>query len=69
MTEDEMVRQHQRLHGHEFDQTPGDSRGQRRQVCCRPWGCEELDMTSKLNNDKWSLKFEECRYKALLDLC
>ena len=24
MAEDEMVRQHQRLNGHEFEQTPGD---------------------------------------------
>ena len=22
-----------------------EDRGQRRQVCCRPWGCKELDMT------------------------
>ena len=27
--EDEMVRQHHQLNGHEFEQTPGDSRGQR----------------------------------------
>ena len=28
MTEDEMVRQHHLLNGHEFDQTLGDSEGQ-----------------------------------------
>ena len=28
MREDEMVRQHHRLNGHEFEQTPGDSEGQ-----------------------------------------
>ena len=29
MTEDEMVRYHHRLNRHEFEQTPGNSRGQR----------------------------------------
>ena len=28
MTEDEMVGWHHRLHGHEFEQTPGDGEGQ-----------------------------------------
>ena len=28
-TEDEMVGRHHRLNGHEFEQTPGDSEGQR----------------------------------------
>ena len=30
MAEDEMVGWHHRLNGHEFEQTPGDSEGQRR---------------------------------------
>ena len=30
MTENEIVRQHYRLSGHEFEYTLGDSRGQRR---------------------------------------
>ena len=34
--EDEMVRQHHRLNGHEFEQTPGDSKGQGSLVCCSP---------------------------------
>ena len=29
MTEDEMVRQHHQLNGHEFEQSLGDSGGQR----------------------------------------
>ena len=29
MTEEEMVRKHHRLNGHEFEQTPGDSGGYR----------------------------------------
>ena len=36
MTEDKMVGWHHRLNGHEFEQTPGDSEGQRSLVCCRP---------------------------------
>ena len=33
--DDEMVRQHHRLNGHEFEQTLGDSEGQRSLWCCR----------------------------------
>ena len=36
-TEDEMVGWHQRLDGHEFEQTPGDV-GQESLTCCSPWG-------------------------------
>ena len=36
--EDEMVRKHHRLNGHESEQTPRDSEGQRSLVCCSPWG-------------------------------
>ena len=32
--EDEMVREHHRLNGHEFEQTPGDSGGQKRLATC-----------------------------------
>ena len=49
--EDEMVRQHQRLSGHEFEQTLGDSGGQRSLACCTPWGHAESDMTWQLNNN------------------
>jgi len=37
-TEDELVGQHHRLDGHEFEQTPGDSEGQGSLACCSPWG-------------------------------
>ena len=37
-TEDEMVRWHHRLNGHEFEQTPGDSKGQGSLACCSSWG-------------------------------
>ena len=43
MTEDEMVRWHHQLDGHEFEQAPGVSDGQRDLVCCSPWGCKELE--------------------------
>ena len=36
---------HHWLNGHEYEQTPGDSEGQRSLVWCSPWGCKELDMT------------------------
>ena len=41
MTEDEMVRWHYQLDGHEFEQAPevGDGQGS-------PWGRKELDTTS-----------------------
>ena len=51
MTEDEMVRWHRQLNGHEFDQTPGDGDGQRGLACYSPWGRKESDTTERLNND------------------
>ena len=36
--------------GHEFEQTPGDSEGQRSLACCSPWGSQESDTTEQLNN-------------------
>ena len=45
MTEDETVRLHHQINGHEFDQTPGDGKGQGSLVCCSPWGCKKSDTT------------------------
>ena len=45
VTEDEMVVWYHWLNGHEFEQIPGDSEGQRSLACCSPWGCQEWDMT------------------------
>ena len=42
-----MFRQHQRLNGHESEQTLGDSEGQRSVQCYSPWGRKELDMTQQ----------------------
>ena len=38
MTEYEMVGWHHWLNGHAFEQAPGDGEGQKRPVCCSPWG-------------------------------
>ena len=40
-----MVGWHHRLSGHDFEQTPEDSEGQGRLVCCSPWDRKGLDMT------------------------
>ena len=45
MTEDEMVKWHHRLDGHEFEQSLGDGEGQGSLACCSLWGCKELDTT------------------------
>ena len=45
MTVDEMVGQHHRFDGQEFEQAPGVGDGQGGLVCCSPWGHKELDMT------------------------
>ena len=44
-----MIRCHQRLNGHESEQTQRDSEGQGSLVCCSPWGHKELDMTEQLS--------------------
>ena len=43
-TEDEMVRQHHWLSGHKFEQTLGDSEGQRSLARCSSWSHKESDM-------------------------
>ena len=48
MTEDEMVRWHHRLNGHEFEQALRVSDGQGILACCSPWSCKESD-TIELN--------------------
>ena len=50
MTDYEVVGWHHWLNGHEFEQTLGDSEGQRSLACCSPWGCKESD-TKGLNNN------------------
>ena len=45
-TEDEMIRWHQWLNGHEFGKTPGDGNGQWGLACCSLWGHKESDRLS-----------------------
>ena len=48
MTEDEMVRWHHWLNGHEFEYASGVGDGYGSLVCCSSWGHEELDKTHQL---------------------
>ena len=50
-TEDEMIGRHHQLNGHEFQQTPEDSEGQRSLACCSPWGHKESDTMTKQRPD------------------
>ena len=43
--EDEKVRWHHQLNGHEFEQIWGDSEGQGSLVCCSPWGHKDSDIS------------------------
>ena len=52
MTEDEMVRWHHRLNGHEFEQT---LRRTGKPGLMQSWGCKELDTTEQLNNNNGPL--------------
>ena len=40
-----MVGWHNRLNGHKFESTPGDSEGQGSLACCSPRGRKESDRT------------------------
>ena len=51
MTEDEMVRLHHQLDGHEFEQALGVGDGQGSLACCSPWGCRESNTTELNWND------------------
>ena len=75
VTEDEMVRWHPQLNGHEFQHTPGDRRGQRSLACYSPWGHKESDRTYSVNNNnnpsiirvfmqRWNLNRQEHREKV-----
>ena len=60
MTEDEMVRWHHQLDGHEFGWTPGVGDGQGGLACCSPWGrrvghdwVTELNWWIKISFKNW----------------
>ena len=44
-TEDEMIRLHHKLNGHEFEQAPGIGDGQGGLMCCSRWGHRVSDTT------------------------
>ena len=48
-----MVRWHHCLNGHEFEETLGDSGGQRSLACHSPLGRKESDTTWQLNSNKF----------------
>ena len=48
-----MVGWHYRLNGQEFEQAPRDGEGQGNLAFCSPWDGKELDMTERLNNNKF----------------
>ena len=47
--QDDMVKGHHWLYGHEFEQALGFDDGQESLVCFTPWGHKESDMTEVLN--------------------
>ena len=55
-TEEEMVRWHHQLDGHEFEQAPGVGDGQGSPACCSPWGHKEAHTTERLNNSSSELQ-------------
>ena len=66
MTEDEIVGWHHQLDGHELEQAPGVSGGQRSLVCCSPWSCKESDMTEWVNlTDNFWVSVLGCVYDFL----
>ena len=48
-TEDEMVRWHHRVDGHEFEQALQLGDKQEGLACCSPWGCKESDANERMN--------------------
>ena len=66
MTENEMVGWHHRFDGHESERNLGDGDGQGSLACCSPWGCEESDMTERLNWTEEGRKRKGGRQRALI---
>ena len=58
VVEDEMVRQHHQLSGHEFEQALGNSEGQGSLACCRLWVHKELDnLVTEKQQIGWALSW------------
>ena len=56
-TEEEMVGWHHQLNGHELEQTPEDSGGQRSLACCSSWDHKVLDTTLQPNSNNTLYSF------------
>ena len=65
VTEDEMIRWHHQLNGHEFEQTPGDDEGQGTLVCCCIQCHKELDTTEQPNNSNTELGLQNLIYSCI----
>ena len=63
-----MVRQHHQLNGHDYEQTPGNSGGQRSLMCGSSQGHKELDITQQPNNKCMYISFQTYHKKILSDL-
>ena len=53
IAEDEMVGWHHWFNGHEFEQTPGDSKGQGSLACCSSW-CHRIGLDLATEQQKYS---------------
>ena len=62
-----MVGQHHQLNGHEFEQAPGDGKGQGSLVCCSPRGHKESDTTEQLKNNNNNILEPENNLPLQLD--
>ena len=51
MAEGELVGWNHQFNGHEFEQAPGDSKGQGSLAHCNSWGRKEADTTESLNSN------------------
>ena len=49
MTEDEIVRWHHQLNGHEFEKSHGDSEEQGSLAWCNPWDHKDSNRTQQLD--------------------
>ena len=54
-----MVRWPHRHYGHEFEQTLGDSEGERTQAFCRPWESQKVghDLVTEQHQESWKIRF------------
>ena len=59
-----MVGWSHRLHGHEYEQAPGNGDGLGSVVCHSPSACNELDTTWRLNNNKEQVSREPLRHET-----